>query len=64
MEEKIMKAGFFAIAFVLLGGAALMFGTPFIASLGVGGIIGSIIIGIVYLALGIFLWEKFGDKSS
>ena len=59
-----MNAGLFAIIFVLLGGALLMFGTPVIASLGVGGIIASIIIGVVYLIAGIFVWEKFlrGDQ--
>ena len=58
-----MKAWLFAVLYVLIGASLLMFGTRYVAALGVGGIIASIIIGISWLGFGIFAWEKWGRKD-
>jgi len=58
-----MNVGLFVILYVLIGGSLLIFGTPFVASFGIGGIIASIVIGIAWLVFGIFAWEKWGNKE-
>lgn len=58
-----MKASIFSIIYVLLGGLLLMFGTPIVATLGLGGVLASVIIGVLYFGSAILIWNKFGIKE-
>lgn len=58
-----MKASTFSIIYVIVGGLLLMFGTPFVATLGMGGIIASILICLLWFIGSIIVWNKFGKKD-